>query len=321
MRPQFLDVSTYFLFGTSTNSLNPEPSAECEEFLQAFTKAQRWVTKRREAGWFKFRYDFDKDWKDTYTTVHRFVDKQVERALRDTEKEGKANLNSSSQRKRYVLLNEMAKEIRDPIQLRYQILGVFLPARDTTSIAVSNILFQLARHPSIWKQLRETSLKLETPLAFDKLHSLIEFKHVLYETIRLVGPAARVVRAAVQDTILPTGGGPDQKSPVFVPKGTTVSLGMWCLHHDKDIWGDDVQEFKPDRWIGRKANWEFLPFSGGPRICPAQKQVLTHVIYILVRLTQRFESIENCDPVHEYVERFNMAFESRNGVKVAFKLA
>ena len=304
------------------NSLQPEIPVECAQFLEAFSKAQRWVGKRREAGWLRFRYDFDKDWIDSYTKVHGFVDKQVERALKETKSSMTVDLDLQPSRKRCSLIDEMAKQIRDPIKLRYQILGVFLPARDTTSIAVGNVLFQLARHPHIWTRLRQISVALgDEPLTFEKLKSLVDFRYVLHETIRLSGPAARVWRVASRDTILPVGGGPDQKSPVFIPKGTTVVMGTWCVHHNKDIWGDDVQEFKPDRWIGRKPQWEFVPFLGGPRICPAQQQVLTHAIYILVRLTQRFESIENRDPVFEYIEKFTMAFESRNGVKVALKEA
>ena len=304
------------------NSLLPETPAECTEFLEAFAQAQRWVTKRREAGWLRYRYEFDKDWKSSYTKVHRFIDQHVERALRETKDEDKTDVDSQPVRKRYVLLNEMAKQIRDPIKLRYQVLGVFMPARDTTSIAVGNTLFQLARHPHIWTKLRQTSLQLgKETLTFEKLKSLAEFRYVLLETIRLSGPAARVWRVALRDTILPLGGGSDQKSPVFVPKGTTVVMGTWCVHHDRDIWGDDVQEFKPDRWLGLKPQWEFVPFLGGPRICPAQQQVLTHAVYILVRLTQKFEAIENCDPVFEYIEKFTMGFESRNGVKVAFRQA
>jgi cytochrome P450 monooxygenase len=305
------------------NSLQPNAPAECAEFLEAFAQAQRGVTKRREAGWLRFRYAFDKDWRDSYTLVHRFIDQQVERALKETEKEDdQIDLDSPPARKRYVLLDEMAKHIRDPIQLRYQVLGVFLPARESTSIAVGNTLFQLARHPDIWTQLRRISLELgDEPLTFEKLKSLVEFRYVLLETIRLVGPAARVWRVALRDTVLPSGGGPDRKSPVFVPKGTAVVMGTWCVQHDRDLWGDDVEEFKPDRWIGRQPRWEFVPFLGGPRKCPAQQQVLTHAVYILVRLTQRFESIENRDPVLEYIERFTMGFENRNGVKVAFKQA
>ena len=98
-------------------------------------------------------------------------------------------------------------------------------------------------------------------------------------------------------------------------------MGTWCVHHSKEIWGDDVNEYKPDRWIGYRPGWEFVPFLGGPRTCPAQQQVLTHAVYILVRMTQTFVSIENRDPVFEYIEKFAMGFESRNGVKAAFKEA
>lgn len=45
-------------------------------------------------GWLSFRYDSDKDWIDSYTKVHRFVDQQVKRALRETEKESKSDLDS-----------------------------------------------------------------------------------------------------------------------------------------------------------------------------------------------------------------------------------
>lgn len=54
-------------------------------------------------------------------------------------------------------------------------------------------------------------------------------------------------------------------------------------------------------------------------MCPAQQQIYTHTIYLLVRLTQRFERMENYDPVIEYVQKFKMGFQSGNGVKIAFR--
>ncbi|TVY85851.1 Cytochrome P450 monooxygenase [Lachnellula willkommii] len=159
------------------------------------------------------------------------------------------------------------------------------PTRDSAAIAVNNMLFQLARHPHIWANLRKQALELgDSPLTFEKLKSLVEFRYVLHETIRTVGPAARVWRMAVRDTVLPTGGGPDQKSPIFVPSGTPVVSGTWATNHDKEVWGDDVNEFKPD-----------------------------------LRLAQRFERIDNCDTVFEYIQRISPSVESQNGVKVAFK--
>jgi cytochrome P450 len=104
---------------------------------------------------------------------------------------------------------------------------------------------------------------------------------------------------------------------VFVEKGTVVALNLYSLHHDKDIWGDDAFEFNPYRWEGKKPMWEFVPFIGGPRMCPAQQQVLTQSVYLLVRLTREFVRIENRDEVWEYVESSKGVTESRNGVKVA----
>ena len=66
--------------------------------------------------------------------------------------------------------------------------------------------------------------------------------------------------------------------------------------------------------------WEFVPFLGGPRICPAQQQVLTQAVYVLVRLVREFASIGNRDPTLKYVEMTKMTVESRNGVKIALRL-
>lgn len=130
----------------------------------------------------------------------------------------------------------MAKQTRDHVDLRFQILNVFLPARDTTSILVGNALFHLARNPEIWTQLRAESLALrDRDLTFETLKSLQLFKHVINETLRLQGLAGRIQRIASRNTILPVGGGSNGKAPVFVKKGTIVALNNWCLHHDKDI--------------------------------------------------------------------------------------
>ena len=178
--------------------------------------------------------------------------------------------------------------------------------------------FQLVRNPGIWTRLRHDALALgDQPLTFELLKSLTYFRYVLYETFRLQGPGGQGIRRAVRNTILPVGGGPDGKSPIFVEKSTLCAVNNWGLHHDRDICGDDVREFKPERWEGRRVGWEFIPFLGGARICMAQQQVLTQTVYVLVRLVREFKEMENRDPVLEYVEFTKMTTESRNGVKIS----
>lgn len=92
-------------------------------------------------------------------------------------------------------------------------------------------------------------------------------------------------------------------------------LNIHAMHRDKLLWGDDADEFHPERWETARPVWTYLPFSGGPRICPAQQMVFTEAAYIIVRLTQEFSGIENQDP-EPWVERFRMTVEGKNGVKV-----
>lgn len=67
------------------------------------------------------------------------------------------------------------------------------------------------------------------------------------------------------------------------------------MHHRKDIWGEDAEEFKPERWQNKIVGWEYLPFNGGPRICLGQQFALTEAGYVIVRMMQKFDRLVNED--------------------------
>ncbi len=96
---------------------------------------------------------------------------------------------------------------------------------------------------------------------------------VLNESLRLYPVVPENARQATVDTVLPVGGGKDEKSPVFVAKGQFVHWSLYTMHRRKDLYGDDAEDFKPERWLdqgdkkGLRVAWEYLPFNGGPRIC------------------------------------------------------
>lgn len=267
-------------------------------------------------GAFSFIYMFDKTWKADYSKVHAFIDKRIKQYYEKTA--AGAGKEKSNNMQRYVLIDGMAKEIQDPIKLRFQLLNIFFPARDTSAVLTSNALFFLARNPHIWTDLRTQALAIANqPLTFELLKSLSSFRYTLFEAIRLQGPSGQVRRVALRDTTLPRGGGPDGSAPLFVTKGTAVYLNNFPKMRDVELWGEDIKAFRPSRFEGKLLNWEFTPFFGGPRICPAINQVITQSVYLLVRLVLEFETIENKDACFDYVEATRMLVESRNGIKIA----
>ena len=133
---------------------------------------------------------------------------------------------------------------------------------------------------------------------------------------RLVLPASRSLRTCLRTTVLPKGGGPTGKLPILVQPGTQIDTNFRAMHLDPSIWGPDAASFRPERWEGLKPMWEYIPFLGGKRMCPAQQMVLTQTAYVVVRILQEFRGIENRDPEMEYIETFTFTMESKNGVQV-----
>lgn len=119
----------------------------------------------------------------------------------------------------------------------------------------------------------------------------------------------------LKDTTLPLGGGPDGKSPIFVQKGDVVQVNKSVMHRDKDVWGEDADEYRPERWENLRPFWNFVPFGGGPRRCPAQLLVTTEASYLIARFARRFKSLASAD-AKPYVPVMRVGPVNTNGVKI-----
>ena len=134
--------------------------------------------------------------------------------------------------------------------------------------------------------------------------------------LRLYPSVPSNYRIANKNTVLPTGGGPDGSSPVFIPKDSMVMYSVFAMHRRKDLYGEDAEEFRPERWESLRVGWEYLPFNGGPRICLGQQFALTEAGYTIVRMVQEFQKVESRD-LRDWREGLHLTLSSGNGVHVA----
>ena len=279
-----MDVSSEFLFGESVNSQstalhsqdtgNTKDSQKELDFSEAISYAQEFITWRIRLGRLQSMFSSRK-FKKACKTVKDFADHFVRIAL-DPDHKHPPTL--PGQKPKYVFLDELVAETRDPIELRDQVLHIMVAGRDTTSALLCWTILLLARHPAEFQNLREaivsqfgTEKSPTNELTFKSLKACKELKNVLYETMRLYPLVPLNGREAVKDTTLPTGGGPDHKQPIAVRKGEIIGYSAYVMHRRKDIWGQDADGFRSARWEGRKFGWEFIGFSGGPRICIGRK--------------------------------------------------
>lgn len=182
------------------------------------------------------------------------------------------------QSKKQSLLHNLATQTQDREELRNQTLAILVAGRDTTASVLGWCLERLALHPEIFNKLRGAVLEnfdLNKPITFESLKSCRYLQHFLNEVLRLHPVVPINSRAAARDTTLPTGGGPDQRSPIAVRKGQIILFSVYNLHRREELWGPDAAEFKPERWEQKIPAWQFLPFLGGPRTCLGQQFALT----------------------------------------------
>ena len=38
-------------------------------------------------------------------------------------------------------------------------------------------------------------------------------------------------------------------SEIAIPKGTTLIMSLLAANHNKDLWGEDASEWRPERWL------------------------------------------------------------------------
>jgi cytochrome P450 len=273
-----LDTSTEFLFGESVDSqssaLYARDSANFTdekgqmEFAEAMNSAQETIMYRLRLGNLYWLHN-PESFKKACRIVKDFTGECVDRVLAEGYKP-----RGGEEKGKFVLLEELAQQTRDRVEIRDQCLHLLLAGRDTTAALLSWCIVLLSRHPLEFQNLRSsilahfgTTSSPKVELTFESLKSCKPLTHLLHETLRLYPIVPMNSRRAVRDTILPTGGGPEGKSPVAIKKGMAVGYSAYVMHRRRDIWGEDADEFRPSRWEGRKLGWEFVPFSGGARVC------------------------------------------------------
>ncbi|KAI9052520.1 hypothetical protein LZ554_003864 [Drepanopeziza brunnea f. sp. 'monogermtubi'] len=321
-----LDSATEFLFGESVDSqvrLLPNYKDEnsqsggplSADFAEAFDRSQAALATRARFGDKYYLYN-PKGFKEACKTCHDFIDHFVRLAL--SKDLGETDFGKG----KYVFLEQLVRQTRDPIELRSQLLNILLAGRDTTASLLGWLFFSLARDPTRFAKLRRVIIEefgtFDEPkeITFSRMKGCQYLQHCNSETLRLYPVVPVNSRFANRDTTIPRGGGKDGKSKIFVPKGSSVDYSVHAMHHRKDIWGEDAEEFRPERFEGRKPGWEFLPFNGGPRICIGQQFALTEASYVTVRLMQRFDRMESLEV--DPIVRHNLTLTncSGNGVKV-----
>ncbi len=198
-------------------------------------------------------------------------------------------------------------------QSRNSMCAHYATGRDTLAQSLTWTVHLLLEHPRAMDLLRSEVAQLqrgddEPLLNFDRVQpqTMPYTLAVFYESLRLYPPVPVEIKQCIAHTTLPDG--------TMLPTGAIVVWSPWGFGRSEQIWGSDVDIFRPERWLEKtpdglseseetarpRANWkiktrtasEFPVFNGGPRTCMGRRMAEVEAVYILASLFHQFEMTE-----------------------------
>ncbi|KMS95715.1 hypothetical protein BVRB_005600 [Beta vulgaris subsp. vulgaris] len=208
--------------------------------------------------------------------------------------------------------------------LKDTILNFFIAGGDTTSVAFSWFFYLLSVNPQVIVKIREElkTLIIQDHDTHDDIFSrnfiensskLVYLHAALCEALRLYPPVAFNHKTSVNSDVLLASGH-------RVGPNTQIIFNMYAMGRMKCIWGDDCDEFKPERWISKggsiklEPTYKFLAFGAGPRICQGKDMVFTQMKAVVAAIIQKYdiEAVKG----HQVVPDISVVLQMKHGFKV-----
>lgn len=190
----------------------------------------------------------------------------------------------------FELQNSMTMSKTDVIDTA---LTFILAAEDTTASAISYTLLWLVKFPHIAQRLQQELddfLNHGEDITKEHLSRLVYLDSVIRESMRLRPPVGTSLRVLEKDM---------QFGKYIVPEGTSITVYFQGIHQRVDVYGKDVDEFRPERWLAGddrlKSKFVWLPFSCGPRKCPGDVYAMMSLKIIIGHLMKNFDVKLQCE--------------------------
>lgn len=203
-------------------------------------------------------------------------------------------------------------EAMTDLQLRDEIMTLFVAGHDTTASAAAWTLALLSQNPAVRGQVVEELAFLDGALpGADDLARLELLDRVLKESMRVYPPGWLLVRTPHADDTI---GGYD------IPKGAPLLISQYVIHRHPKLW-QDPERFDPDRFLPERSQgrprYAYFPYGGGQRLCIGNTFAQMALKLILAAIHQRY--VLDLVPGHKLVPQPLTTLRPKHGVLMTIR--
>ncbi|KAK7417870.1 hypothetical protein QQX98_004345 [Neonectria punicea] len=184
--------------------------------------------------------------------VAQFAHQQLVARLDETKEKVSGDSIESQKRDfvdRFFQAKETHPDIVDDRQVfSYMVTNMFAGS-DTTAISLRAIVYYTLKHPQVYAKLiaeldgAKAAGQLGMPVTWRQSQGLPYFDAVVKEALRLHPAVGLILERIVPNQGLRLDCG------TVLPAGTIVGASPWVMHRDKSVFGQDVETFRPERWL------------------------------------------------------------------------
>lgn len=169
---------------------------------------------------------------------------------------------------------------------------------ETTAISLSAVFYFLVKHPQVYAKLMQElddaaatgaiEERDDKTVSWPEAQKLPYLDAVVQESFRL-HPAPGLIL----ERVVPAQG--MQIVDTFVPGGTIVGCNAWVIHRRPEVFGSDVDTFRPERWLEasseklKEMKGSMLQFGAGARTCIGKNISLLEIYKLVPSFLRRFE--------------------------------
>jgi cytochrome P450 len=201
----------------------------------------------------------------------------------------KASQNSDETNLLHLMLNATNKSPNERLltlnEVKQNIYLFMMAGYETASTALAYVTHILATHPAEQKKLQDhidSHISKDTILDYELLNKMEYLDWFIRETLRMYPIAPLIInRQCFEEIYLPGLG--------CITPGTKLTLDMYSLHYDNDLWGPiDTKIFYPERFATKRHPLAWVAFGAGPRNCVGMRFALAEIKIAIIRLLQNY---------------------------------
>nr|URF53675.1 cytochrome P450 [Trichosanthes cucumerina] len=189
----------------------------------------------------------------------------------------------------------------------------YFAGHETTNVLLAWTMFLLALHKEWQEEARKEVLKIfgDNNPTLEGLPKLRTMTMIINECLRLYPPAMTLARQVEKETKL---------GKLVLPSRVRVAIPTVAIHHDKELWGEDANVFKPERFSEGIAkatetnSGAYLPFGLGPRSCVGMNFALNEAKIAMSIILQRFSF--SLSPAYAHSPVLFLTVSPQHGVQV-----